>query len=84
MTSTDPRAIALGLEIRAEAAARRVSIMELCKAAGVTRSALYLYLDGTRDMPVTILMGLADVLGTPPHTLLDRAEDRARRTPGPI
>lgn len=79
METNDPRAIALGLEVRAEAAARRVTLTELCKAAGVTRSALYNYLDGERDMPYSVLNALADALRVRPFELVERAEDRARR-----
>ena len=41
MTSIDPRTIALGQEIRAEAAAQRLTIAELSVKAGVPRSSLY-------------------------------------------
>ena len=78
MNNIDPRSVALGLEIRAEAAARRVTIKDLCDAAAVNRSTLYNYLGGERDMPLGVLMALSDALRVAPHDLLDRAEDRAR------
>lgn len=79
METNDPRSIALGQEIRAEAAARGVALTELCKSAGVTRSALYRYLDAERDMPFSILNALADALRVRPFVLIERAEERARR-----
>lgn len=79
MEPKDPRSVALGLEIRAEAAAKRVTITALAKAAGIPRSALYNYLDAERDMPFSVLNGLADALRVRPFELIERAEERARR-----
>lgn len=79
MEPNDPRSIALGQEIRAEAAARGIALTELCKSANVTRSALYRYLDAERDMPYSVLADLASALRIRPFELVERAEDRARR-----
>lgn len=79
MEPNDPRSVALGQEIRAEAAARGVALTELCKSANVTRSALYRYLDAERDMPYSVLADLASALRVRPFELVERAEDRARR-----
>ena len=75
----DPRALALGLEIRAEAAARQVNLRDLAQQAGMSRATLYRYLDASRDMPVASLMAVADVLRVHPFELIERAENRARR-----
>jgi len=79
MTSIDPRTIALGQEIRAEAAAQRLTIAELSVKAGVPRSSLYTWLDGKANFPIDGLVKVADTLRIAPHTLIERAEDRARR-----
>lgn len=79
MTSIDPRTIALGKEIRGEAAANGVTIRDLAARAHVDRSTLYKYLDGQRAMPITTLMAIASVLRVLPYELLRRAEERARR-----
>lgn len=79
MEPNDPRHIALGQEIRAEAAANSIPITELCKSAGVTRSALYRYLDAERDMPYSVLVDIATALRVRPFELVERAEERARR-----
>ena len=80
MSNIDPRTIALGQEIRAEAAAQRLTIAELSVKAGVNRSSLYTWLDGKANFPLDGLVRIADALGVPPHVLLHRGEDRARRT----
>ena len=79
MTSIDPRTIALGQEIRAEAAAQLLTIAELSVKAGVPRSSLYTWLDGKANFPIDGLVKVADTLRVAPHTLIERAEDRARR-----
>lgn len=79
MTSIDPRTLALGQEIRAEAAAQRITIAELSSKAGVNRSSLYTWLDGKANFPLDGLVKVADVLRVPPFEMLHRAEDRARR-----
>lgn len=79
MRSLDPRTLALGLEIRAEAAARRMTIADLATRAGVSRASLYNWLDGKVAMPITGFMAVASALAIPPHELIRRAEERARR-----
>lgn len=79
MSTIDPRTIALGQEIRAEAAAQRVTISELAAKANVNRSSLYTWLDGKANFPMDGLVAVADVLRVQPYDLLHRAVDRARR-----
>lgn len=79
MTSIDPRTIALGQEIRAEAAAQRVTISELAVKAGVNRSSLYTWLDGKANFPMDGLVLVSDVLRVEPYELLRRAVERAGR-----
>lgn len=79
MTSIDPRSIALGQEIRAEAAALDITLKALAEAVHIDRTSLYKYLDGTRAMPLPVLRDIAVVLRVPAGELLDRGEDRARK-----
>lgn len=79
MEHIDPRTLALGLEIRAEASAQRMTLADLAKRAGVSRASLYNWIDGERAMPLTGLVAIADALRVQPHELLHRGEDRARR-----
>lgn len=78
MNDIDPRSIALGQEIRAEAAALGITIRDLAAWAGVNRTSLYNYLDGKRAMPIPVLRDIAEVLRVPAGELLDRGERRAR------
>ncbi len=68
---------ALGSEIRAEAAAKRVPLTQLAKSASIGRVTLYRYLDAERDMPVAVLLGLSRELGIGADVLMTRAEKRA-------
>lgn len=79
MTTTDPRTIALGLEIRAEAEDQGLTLTDLAKSAGISRATLYNWVDGAHAMPLAGLSSIADVLRIPPYELLRRGEDRARR-----
>lgn len=78
MSTIDGRVLALAREIRAEMITRDISQADLADNIGLGRSTLYRYLRGRRDMPVPVLIAIADVLRVPPHVLLDRAEERAR------
>ena len=69
---------ALGREVRAEAAAQRVTIAQLATRAGVNRSSLYTWLDGQVAFPLQGLEALSSVLGVAPHQMVRRAEARAR------
>lgn len=80
----DSRSVALGQEVRAEAAGQRITLTALAKMVGMPRSGLYNYLDAERDMPYTVLNSLADALRVPPFVLIERAEDRARRNAGRV
>lgn len=79
MSNVDPRTIALGQEIRAEAAALGITLKGLAEAVGIDRTSLYKYLDGQRAMPLPVLRDIASALRMSPVELLDRGEERARR-----
>lgn len=72
---------ALVAEIRAEAAAQQLTTTTLAERAGISRPSAYRYLAGERDLPVSVLLDFARVLGVPASDLLDRAQQRARRDP---
>ncbi len=72
---------ALGAEIRAEAAASRISLNALAESAGIVRTTLYKYLDNDRAMPIAVLLAVADRLDVRPDVLMDRAQQRAGRDP---
>lgn len=78
--NTGHEAEAVGAEIRAEAAAQRISLNELAEAAGIARTSLYKYLDATRDMPVPVLIAIAGHLNVETSELLRRASNRAQST----
>lgn len=69
---------ALGAEIRAEAAAQRITIAELARAADVNRSSLYTWIDAKTAFPVQGLEAVANALRILPSTLISRAERRQR------
>lgn len=70
---------ALGAEVRAEAAAQRLTVAELAHKANVNRSSLYTWLDAKAAFPVNGLAALAATLRIEPHVLIRRAEERTRR-----
>lgn len=69
---------ALGAEIRAEAAAQRITIAELAKRADVNRSSLYTWIDAKTAFPVQGLEAVANVLRVRASELVARAEHRSR------
>lgn len=69
---------ALGAEIRAEAAAQRITIAELAKRADVNRSSLYTWIDAKTAFPVQGLEAVANVLRVRASELVARAEQRSR------
>jgi|SRR5690606_24840006 len=69
---------ALGAEIRAEAAAQRITIAELAKRADVNRSSLYTWIDAKTAFPIQGLEAVANVLRVRASELVARAEHRSR------
>ena len=70
-------AAALVAESRAEAAAQRIGTADLAARAGISKPSAYRYLAGERDLPLSVLLDFARVLGVPAAELLDRAQQRA-------
>lgn len=69
---------AVGRQLKAEIAAAGSSIARMARDIDVSRSALDNYTTGKRDIPVPVLYRVSAVVGVPPHTILERAEDRFR------
>jgi transcriptional regulator with XRE-family HTH domain len=68
--------IALGAQIRAEAAYRRISITRLAREVEIDRSTLTRYLDGKREMPLSLLYDIGEALGVPAQTIMHRTMER--------
>lgn len=77
MENNDPVAVALGTLIRNTAEDQGLAQGELAKRAGIHRVTLYRYLDGDRDMPLSVLTAIAGVLGVAPDGLIHDAIERA-------
>ena len=68
---------AVGAQMRAEIAAHGYSVKGVAEAMGIARGVLIRYLDGERNIPISVVARLTDVLGVSMSTLVRRAEDRA-------
>jgi len=77
MEPNDPVATALGNLIRATAEDQGMPLGELAKKSGVHRVSLYRYLEGDRDMQLSVLTAIAGALRVEPHALLHDAIERA-------
>jgi transcriptional regulator with XRE-family HTH domain len=69
---------ALAAAVRAETAARRISIAELSRRVSVEKGVMYRYMRGDREFPLSVLFDVADALGT---TVDGVARDAYRRMP---
>lgn len=67
--STDTYAAEVGRNVRAEMGRKRISMTELARRTGVSRSTLTHQIDNTR-ITVDNLQLIADALGTPTSKLL--------------
>ena len=68
---------ALATEIRSEAAAQRITAKQLQQAAGISASAWANYFTRcTRDVPMSVVVAVAEALGMTASELLRRAEAR--------
>lgn len=69
---------AIAAEVRAERAAKKMTIAELSQASRVPEATLNRYLAGKRDIPGSTLLALAGALGVEPGQILNRAALRAQ------
>lgn len=67
---------ALAAELRAERAAKHMTIADLAERSGVSRSTLIRMLNAARPISVVPLQDLSEVLGVKTSCLLARAERR--------
>lgn len=67
---------AIAEQLRAERAARGLTIDGLAAEAGIHRSSVIRYLDGERDIKMSALFAMAGALGLTVPELLTRAEQR--------
>lgn len=74
---------ALGAEVRTAATVAQVKIGDLAETVGVSRMSLTRYLNGEREMTVPTLCRIADVLGVPAATLIERATRRVEEDARP-
>lgn len=66
---------AVGAQIRAEAAKKRISLVQLAKLSGVGEASVNRYVAGNRAIPIPALYAIAATLGVPPDVILDRAAE---------
>jgi len=75
----DTKQHALAAEIRAESAAQQISAKDMQKAVGVSSSAWSNYFVAcTRDVPMGVVVAVAEALGMTGSELLRRAEAREK------
>lgn len=67
---------AVGAQMRAEIAAHNQSVKSAAEAMDIQRRVLIRYLDGERNIPISVVVRLAHVLGMPVHLIVQRAEAR--------
>lgn len=67
---------AVAAQLRAERAAREMTIDSLSATSGIPKQTLMRYLKGTRDIPIAAFYAIAEGLGIGADVLLDRAQRR--------
>ncbi len=73
---------AVAAELRAERAAKQMTVDALAAASGVPKGTLLRYLNAQRDIPVPALADLASALSIDPAVVLDRASLRVQSENG--
>jgi len=72
----DAYTLAVAAQLRAEIAAAGLSVVAASKRSGIPRGTLVRYLDGTREIPVSVMYRIAHALGLDVSTVAGRADDR--------
>ena len=70
---------AVAAELRAERAAKKITVDALATSSGMPKGTLLRYLNAQRDIPVPALADIASALGIDPALVLDRASARVQR-----
>lgn len=84
MDDKNPLAVALGNLIRRTAEKRDLTLVQLSERSGIPRGSLYRYIDGERDMQLSVLTAIAGALNEQPDALLHEAMQAARRDAGSL
>lgn len=69
---------ALAAQLRAERAARQMTMKDVAVASGLADSTVHRYLNGIRDIPVSHLFSIAAVLQVDVECLVSRTMDRLK------
>ncbi|SEC89228.1 helix-turn-helix domain-containing protein [Arthrobacter woluwensis] len=69
---------AVAAQLRAEKAARSMSLDEIAQLSGVGKRTLQRYLSGERQIPIDAMCDVAEALGLSPRELMARAEQRIK------
>lgn len=69
-------ASALAAQLRAERAARQMTMKDVAVASGLADSTVHRYLNGKRDIPVSHLFSMASVLQVDVECLVSRTMER--------
>jgi len=80
METWEALAKALADQVRAEIAAAGMSGRALSQGIGIANPTLSRYLNGSRDMPVSVLVRIGQYVGVPPAVIFERAYERATRS----
>lgn len=72
----DSYAAAVAAQLRAERAARQMTVQQLAGKSGVTEQSLLRYLNEKRAIPIPALYQICEGLDIPVHELVRRAETR--------
>jgi len=71
---------AVSAVIKMEMVGHGLRQQDVAEAVGIHRETLSRYLGGKKEMPVGTFFQVAQVLGVSPAEIMERAEERARRT----
>lgn len=76
--NVEPLSAAMAATLRAERAARGVTIAQLVEKAGMSKSTVLRLLNGDREVNTRYLSRLAAAMDMQPETLMRRAAERLR------
>ena len=78
-TKNQDFADAVASELRAERGRQRITIAGVVVATGLSKSAVLMYLNGKRDIPLPAFFAICDALDVSPRVIFERAEQIAHR-----
>ncbi|MCS0500608.1 helix-turn-helix domain-containing protein [Protaetiibacter mangrovi] len=82
MVATDAERFAetVAAQVRAEIAAAGTTVAGVARTTGINRETLDRWVKGERAMNLATLYRIAAAVGVPPHTIVERAEERFAKT----